>query len=243
MGNPLHPMSAHEKDFLKGLYSHAPALGKDAFNCPVCHAYAHQYWYSLQACIVSSGPEIVDGVVKPQLSGISHVGLLNDFQVSHCARCNKHAIWHKDQLIFPGLSLAPLPSYDMPEEVKTDYLEAREIAAKSPRAAAALLRLALQKLMPSVGGKGDKLNDDIGQLVKQGLPEKLQQALDVVRVIGNNAVHPGSIDLRDDSATAIALFGLINFIVDYMITQPKRILDLYSSLPEGSLAQIAKRDQ
>jgi len=64
----------------------------------------------------------------------------------------------------------------------------------------------------------------------------------VVRVIGNNAVHPGNIDLKDDKETAIALFSLVNMIVDMMITQPKTVDNLYNSLPEPQKEQIQKRD-
>jgi len=39
-----------------------------------------------------------------------------------------------------------MPHLDMPDTVKELYNEAREIASESPRAAAALLRLALEKL-------------------------------------------------------------------------------------------------
>lgn len=49
-------------------------------------------------------------------------------------------------MIFPSGSNIPMPHTDMPESVKEIYNEAREIASNSPRAAAALLRLALEKL-------------------------------------------------------------------------------------------------
>ena len=121
-------------------------------------------------------------------------------------------------------------------------MEAKAIVNKSPRGAAALLRLCIQKLCEQLGEKGKNINDDIANLVKIGLPVKIQQALDVVRVIGNNAVHPGQIDLRDDQDTAMKLFELINVIAEVMITQPKEVERLYQSLPQTAREAIQKRD-
>lgn len=78
--------------------------------------------------------------------------------------------------------------------------------------------------------------------MKKGLPLKIQQALDYVRVVGNSAVHPGQIDLKDDKETAINLFNLINLIADVMITQPKEVDKLFNTLPQGQKDAISKRD-
>ena len=93
-----------------------------------------------------------------------------------------------------------------------------------------------------MGEKGKDLNEDIASLVKKGLEEDVQKALDVVRVIGNHAVHPGQIDLKDDKPTAASLFALVNLIVERRIAIPKRIKEIYEGLPSGALEQIAKRD-
>jgi hypothetical protein len=79
--------------------------------------------------------------------------------------------------------------------------------------------------------------------VKKGLSIKIQQALDFVRVIGNNAVHPGKIDLNDNKEAAISLFNLINIITEVMITQPKEVDNLYSSLPQSQIDSIKERDK
>jgi len=113
---------------------------------------------------------------------------------------------------------------------------------RSPRGAAALLRLCIQKLTKALGKQGENINADIAALVKDGLSSKLQKALDIVRVVGNDAVHPGTIDLRDDVATAKQLFALINIIADTMITQPAQIEQIYQQLPDSKLEQISKRD-
>jgi hypothetical protein len=126
--------------------------------------------------------------------------------------------------------------------MRTDFEEAGTVLGASPRGAAALLRLVIQKLCKHLGGKGEKLDDDIALLVDKGLDRRVQRSLDIVRVIGNNAVHPGKIDLRDDRDTALKLFGLVNLVVEIMITQPKHIEEMYESLPEGSRKAIEKRD-
>jgi hypothetical protein len=64
----------------------------------------------------------------------------------------------------------------------------------------------------------------------------------VVRVVGNESVHPGTIDLRDQSQTALQLASLINIIADAMITQPKLVDELYGTLPEAKREEIKKRD-
>ena len=144
-------------------------------------------------------------------------------------------------MVYPDIGTAPQPNPDMPDSVKDIYREAASISAKSPRGAAALLRLAIQVLCKELGEKGENINEDIATLVKKGLPERVQQALDIVRVTGNNAVHPGQIGVDDPNVVG-NLFELINVIVEYTISMPNRISTLYSALPQGAADQIKKRD-
>lgn len=210
------------------------------FNCPICGAFSEHTWsyadkYDKRA---ANG-----GATKiPQ-------GALNNLVFSTCFHCKDHTIWKEDRqtndnrMLFPTSGSAPLPNNDLPEEIKKDFEEARNIVELSPRGATALLRLAVQKLCKHLGEKGNNINEDIGNLVKKGLPEKMQKALDSVRVIGNNAVHPGSIDLADDRETAYKIFGFVNIITDILITQPKQIDEFYEfKIPEQAKDAIDKRD-
>jgi len=61
-------------------------------------------------------------------------------------------------------------------------------------------------------------------------------------VIGNNAVHPGQIDLRDDRAIAESLFRLLNLVAEKMISEPKHVDEVYAALPEEALKAIGNRD-
>lgn len=203
-----------------------PKRYTDAFHCPYCQVYALQRWWSVSRYLNSGG-------------GTYNV---EDYQICICDSCHKTSMWLKEKMVVPDSSAAPPPSQDMPDDVKEDYNEARSVLSRSPRSSSALLRLAVQKLCIDLGGTGKNLNEDIGTLVKKGLPLQVQQALDVLRVIGNNQVHPGILDVRDDPETAAALFGLINMIVEVMITQPTHVQALFNKLPGTAQQQIQRRD-
>ena len=96
--------------------------------------------------------------------------------------------------------------------------------------------------MKELGQEGNNINIDIKELVKNGLPVKIQQALDCLRVYGNEAVHPGEINLKDDKETALVLFEVLNIIVHDMITQPKQIEALFNRLPQSKIEGIKNRD-
>jgi len=168
---------------------------------------------------------------------------ISGLDVSRCQRCKDLCIWIAGKLAYPDRGLAPAPNTDLPADIKRDYEEAGAILNRSPRGAAALLRLCIQKLCQYLGEKGENLNTDIGALVKKGLPVRVQQALDIVRVTGNDAVHPGTLDMKDDTQTATKLFGLLNVIANDMITQSREIDELYKALPEAKRQAITGRDQ
>jgi hypothetical protein len=202
-----------------------PEQGKSAFNCPSCNAYAKQLWGDAYAPFGGGGYSNVGGVT-----------------FAYCTHCKNESIWVGNKLIYPASTQAPPPNSDLPDDILPDYQEACNIVGDSPKGAAALLRLCIQKLCKHLGEPGKNINSDIASLVKKGLNPTIQKSLDVVRVIGNEAVHPGTIDLNDNPDTAIALFNLVNIITEAMITQPKMIESLYSSLPDEKRDQIEKRD-
>jgi hypothetical protein len=163
--------------------------------------------------------------------------------LSHCYSCKGFAAWVGDSLAYPVKDSVIIAHEDMPAPIREDFDEAAAIVNRSPRGVAALLRLCIQNLMPLLGEKGENINEDIASLVSKGLESEVQQAMDVLRVIGNNAVHPGQMDLKDDKAIAVRLFELLNMIIERCITTPKRIASLYGTLPESALKAIATRDK
>jgi hypothetical protein len=111
------------------------------------------------------------------------------------------------------------------------------------RASAALLRLAIQMVCVEKGLPGKDLNSEIGMLVKNGLPVQIQQSLDLVRVVGNNFVHPGQIVIEDNTDRIEKFFELVNLIVDTLIVQPEKVNAMYKTLvPPDKQQKIATRD-
>jgi hypothetical protein len=167
---------------------------------------------------------------------------INNLFVSQCYNCQKLAVWRHAHLLYPPARAGVEPNQDLAEDIQRDFNEARLIVDQSTRGAAALLRLALQKLCMQLGESGKDIDADIASLVGKGLSPVIQQSLDVVRVIGNESVHPGTIDLRDDRATALELFDLINVIAEQMLSHPKRVKELYERLPERKREGIELRN-
>lgn len=202
-----------------------PKYMSDGFHCPHCGILAHQDWLQLygQAPRSSFWP-------------------IKDGWASQCGHCHEWVIWVNEKIAYPNALGGPPPNPDLSSDIQRDFEEARTILFRSPRGAAALLRLCIQKLCQQLGEPGKDINSDIGNLVKKGLSPLIQQALDVVRVVGNECVHPGEMDLRDDVETAEQLFELVNLIANERITQPKKVQELYAKLPTGKRQGIANRD-
>lgn len=201
----------------------SPKFGKDAFHCPFCGAYAHMQWESAYNS---------DGIGMDVVAAI-------------CAKCGARSIWlyKAKRMIHPTASSAPPCADDMPCDVRADYEEAAAVASVSPRAAAALLRLALQKLCVHLGQPGKNIHDDIRELAKNNvLPQMLIKVADTVRIAGNNAVHPGEMSAEDVDLIASKMFLMLNLIVVKGITEPQEMEALLQMVPEGARAAAEAKD-
>ncbi len=241
-----------------------PEYGNEKFQCPHCNTVASQKWFAASNAS-SVAMEILYHLYfsyRPKIDDYAQTNIHNflkesnnlfestfidhvpkGFSIATCSSCSKFTLWVNKEIVYPKTTALPPPNDDLDEDIKALYIEASLILIDSPRGAAALLRLALQKLLKQVGKGGKSINDAIKELVSEGSDPTIQKALDLIRVVGNNAVHPGQIDLGDNSDIAQKLFKTFNFIAKKLITEPKEMEQFYDEvIPAESKDHIIQRD-
>ena len=242
-----------------------PQFRSNKFRCPDCQTVSQQDWFDKTTAnnqvnqIVShlflnyrtNIQDYQQSAISAFLKVISSEFNENfqdcvppKFAIAICLACNDISLWVDREIVHPRKTSVDPPNSDLNNEIKALYQEAAIIYGDSPKGTAAILRLALQKLLVQIGKNGKDINSDIKELVASGLSVKVQQSLDLLRVIGNNAVHPGQINLDDDEGIALKLFQVLNFIANELITKPKEIESLFNDVvPDTTKEHIKQRDK
>lgn len=218
-----------------------PAHGSQAFTCPHCDAYTQQIW--------ARGVLIQNGASSQPW---------RDIDRATCYVCRKNSVWlstiehasggesfSKWQMIWPTAAGGLMAHPRLPSRLEGLYREARDVAPVSPRSAAALLRLLTEDLLQEVTGSRNKLNENIGQLVRDGMIGQQEQRMaDFLRITGNGAVHPGQLEVPDDQLAARTdlMFRFVNLLVEKFIALPALTEEAYAQLPQGSREAIDRRD-
>ncbi|MFB8427029.1 DUF4145 domain-containing protein [Priestia megaterium] len=233
-----------------------PSYREKAFNCARCEVLTPHQWFDIvepkyhgdaprvneiienKAVYYSAGPVYDTPVVERTENDW-------DLELSVCQHCHQYTIWENEKIIYPSETGLPAPHKDMFDPVREIYQEAALIFNDSPRAAAALLRLAIETMIPLLDDyqvKKGNLNNMIGDLVGQGVPEYIQQSLDTIRIYGNEGIHSGEIVMKDNQETVSFMFEVINNMVEELITRKNKIKEAYSKIPSGKIEAIFKRD-
>ncbi|MFM2112511.1 MAG: hypothetical protein RLZZ271_1171 [Pseudomonadota bacterium] len=242
----------------------SPKFKSEKFQCPSCGIASQHTWFDNDSAAAAANKIInntyldyrtnirdyqqeaiakfIQFVSSANIRSMSSL-IPKGFSVATCSACHEPSLWINRELVYPRKPALPAPNSDLNDEIKSLYVEASSIFVDSPKGATALLRLSLQLLLKDLGKTGKNINNDIKELVEAGLSPKIQQALDLLRVVGNNAVHPGQIDLNDDKEVAMKMFHVLNFVADELITKPKELDLLYAAVvPEETKGHIKQRD-
>lgn len=149
--------------------------------------------------------------------------------------------------IYPHISsIDQEPNEDLDEEIKQLFNEAKDIFDKSPKAAGALLRCILEKILREIFKEkhsksylGTILNDEN---VKNKIGKDISDACMACKIVGNESVHSSLlIFLDEDKKDVEQLFRIINLIADKFITQPKKEKNLLIGFSEKTTNQINKK--
>ena len=105
-----------------------PEFGTNKFHCIHCGVYASQSWHNVYVSVWNQSKDA-------------------NIRICLCSHCGEWSYWYNEQMIIPASAPVEPPHPDLPPECRADFDEARSIFSQSPRAAAALLRLSIQKLL------------------------------------------------------------------------------------------------
>lgn len=161
-----------------------PEMDKEAFNCPICGAFAQQEWnygygFDKEMAQINGRKEWTRNI--------------DGFAFSRCSHCQNHSVWilEKNSLIYPKNDVRNFDLTQIPKDIADDYEEACLVLSDSPKASAALSRRCLQVILRQQGFSKKSLAQEIQDAIDSGkLPSHVTESLDAVRNIGNFAAHP-----------------------------------------------------
>ncbi|SDP09844.1 protein of unknown function [Nakamurella panacisegetis] len=195
-----------------------PHPAVSAFTCPHCRTRSQQ---------------ILLGPVRGSLGRTYNDNDIPNWLATKCFTCHNVALFHGPTLRFPAARVGPTPTQDMPANIKAIYEEAQEVAAVSPRSAAALLRVALETMVNELVSGSEKLFQKIGKLRALGVDQEIIDYMDLIRGFGNDGAHAGEVNLEDDPKTVADLFEILQIIVADAITRKKKKQALLGRFSQG----------
>lgn len=151
----------------------------------------------------------------------------------------------REDIIYPKFANFTVAE-EVPDEYKTDYIEAKSVLPISPKASAALSRRILQNVLrEELGIKKRTLEQEIETFMQtEGVPSYLGEAVDAIRNIGNFAAHPmknthtGEIVSVEDGE-AEWLLEVNEALFDYVFIQPKKLEERKNAL-NSKLSSLGK---
>ena len=181
-------------------------------TCPRCGAPNALDWFPLIQNLTAYGHELTFGSYGIDYLDAAAVGKIFEFidptvfLSGVCRSCGQVVIYKGLDLVYPiakGISAVDC----MPKDAKKIFKEAQSIINLSPRAACAMLRICVERMVNASEAKGGNLAAKINSL---NLPPKMTKLAHACRLVGNDAVHSNVIDFSVGSDEAQAVSGALS---------------------------------
>jgi len=159
-----------------------------------------------------------------------------NFDTLECGNCRGYVmcLWsasssgllHDCRVLPYPLRITEHPKY-WPEDVGRLWIQAhRSLSDENYDAAAVMARSALQSAVRHQHAVGTSLKGQIQDLASRGiLPPLMQEWSDQVRILGNDAAHPGPGQAAPDPRDAKDIVQFLDFLLEYLYTLPHRIIE------------------
>jgi hypothetical protein len=169
-----------------------PVLSSSVMVCPHCHVAFRTDWkkWTIED---RDGTHLISHTTCPEcerLTLLHEVGSAGRDEYGNFIRLvkvDRHLIFNP----LGGITRNPVPE-EVPDDLRSDYVEAAIVQHLSPKASAALSRRCLQNtIRQRTGISKPTLDKEIDEVMASSLlPSELAGQLDAVRQIGNFAAHP-----------------------------------------------------
>jgi len=234
-----------------------PGTHKQSFTCPRCGVLAQQKWYPLRydpgdwIARISEWARAISierdySSLDPFLRQVSElpsalipvIESQNHLTIAFCQHCYGFTLWLGDAMIYPRVGEAPPPHEEMPPQIRKLYEEARGVLPASPRASAALLRVALEGLLEEAGYRQERLADRLEKAREDGkLSADTYKLAETLRYAGNAAAHyePWKIDPsqgEEDREMVYHFFVFVNEVTEELVAKPRRLREMVRKINE-----------
>jgi hypothetical protein len=206
--------------------------GKGILHCYGCDKHRlHKWYHFIPSYPTGQTKDLEFDLVDEEEFDIEEDFIEDFFYIARCVKCFSISIYFESNRFYPSrICKVEEPYPEMPEDIKSTYIEASSILELSPRASLALIRFALEKyIVEHLKYENIKthetLNDKIIRLVDdKNLSGELKANLNILKNFGNLAAHSSLIDtnLDKDEAYDYALnaFYVLNNIIFELETTP-----------------------